>query len=238
LQIAIMNGSTRVTDAEAALMTAAVGRQVSRDVWPAWGIRLPSVTYFPPGSAPPPVMHIITLTDTIDDAPAGVLGYHTEDPGGRQWGIVAASPSLDSGGDVLTGDWSVASILSHEVCELLVDPACNLWAANGHGRAYSYEVCDPVEAPTYVINGVSVSNFVLPAWFDPELPSGARYDHMGVLKAPFTLAPGGYCVYLSQGTEHQLQGDKFPEWRKAMKAGPYARTRRRLAQAENVAHGG
>ena len=50
---------------------------------------------------------------------------------------------------------------------MFVDPNCNLWASDGKTRNYSFEVCDPVEAPTYDVDGVSVSNFVTPAWFDP-----------------------------------------------------------------------
>ena len=38
-------------------------------------------------------------------------------------------------------------------------------------------------------------------------------------------------VYESAGQEQQKYGDEFPEWRKQMKSGPLARTRRRLAQA-------
>ena len=38
-------------------------------------------------------------------------------------------------------------------------------------------------------------------------------------------------VYESAGKEQQKFGDEFPEWRKEMKTGPLARTRRRLAQA-------
>ena len=105
--------------------------------------------------------------DTIQDQPQGVLGFHTEDQGGKLWGVVAAKPELDNGAQVTTGDWSVSSVLSHEVLEMFVDPNCNLWANDGKGSAYSFEVCDPVEAPSYAVNGVSVSNFVTPSWFDP-----------------------------------------------------------------------
>jgi hypothetical protein len=160
-----------------------------------------------------------------------VLGYHTEDPGGKLWGVVAAKPELDNGGKATTGDWSVSSVLSHEVLEMFIDPNCNLWANDGHGKAYSFEVCDPVEAPTYVVNGVSVSNFVTPAWFDPlSDPKTAQYDKLGKLKAPFSILKGGYVVYEAAGAEHQQYGDDFPAWRKQMKSGKLARTQQRLAQ--------
>jgi hypothetical protein len=145
--------------------------------------------------------------------------------------VVAAQPELDNGGKVTTGDWSVSSVLSHEVLEMYVDPNCNLWANDGKGSAYSFEVCDPVEAPTYTVSGVSVSNFVTPAWFDPLAPATAQFDKLGQLKTPFSILKGGYVVYESAGKEHQQFGDEFPGWRKEMKSGPLARTRRRLIQA-------
>lgn len=167
--------------------------------------------------------------DAIQNQPQGVLGFHTEDQGGKLWGVVAAKPELDNGAKVTTGDWSVSSVLSHEVLEMFIDPNCNLWANDGKGSAYSFEACDPVEAPSYTVNGVSVSNFVTPSWFDPLAPATAQFDKLGQLQAAFSILKGGYVVYESAGKEQQKFGDEFPEWRKEMKAGPLARTRRRLA---------
>jgi len=114
-------------------------------------------------------------------------------------------------------------------------PACprTLISLTVNGSAYSFEVCDPVEAPSYVVSGVSVSNFVTPSWFDPLAPSGAQFDKLGHLTAPFTIVKGGYVVYESAGQQQQKYGDDFPGWRKEMKGGPMARTRRRLAQASS-----
>jgi hypothetical protein len=40
--------------------------------------------------------------------------------------VVAAKPELDNGGKATTGDWSVSSVMSHEVLEMFIDPNCNL----------------------------------------------------------------------------------------------------------------
>ena len=231
--IAILNQSTLVTDADAQTMTQAVASQVQLDAAPLWD-RAPAVLEFcTDASAVPAAAHGIALVDTIQHQPQGVLGFHTENHGGKLWGVVAAKPELDNGGQVLTGDWSVSSMLSHEVLEMFIDPNCNLWANDGKGLAYSVEVCDPVEAPSYTVSGVSVSNFVTPSWFDPLAASAAQFDKLGELTAPFSILKGGYLVYQSAGQEKQQFGDKFPEWRKEMKSGPLARTRRRLMQAHN-----
>jgi hypothetical protein len=229
--IAILNQSTLVSNADAATMTQAVAAQVRLDAAPLWDRAPAAVVFYTDPAAVPPAAHGIALVDTIQDQPQGVLGFHTEDQGGRLWGVVAAKPELDNGGQVTTGDWSVSSVLSHEVLEMFVDPNCNLWANDGKGSAYSFEVCDPVEAPSYVVSGVSVSNFVTPAWFDPLAGATAQFDKLGHLRAAFTILKGGYVVYETAGKEQQKFGDQFPQWRRDMKSGPLARTRLRLAQA-------
>lgn len=226
--VIVTNAARRVNDSDIATATAAVARQAVRDFWPAWGVRMPSVTFVPGGQsvAAPFGGILITVVDSIDNVAAGVLGYHTEDQGGRQWGVVACSPSLDNGAQVLKGDWSVSSVLSHEILEALGDPRVNGYCHDGGSRLYSLEVCDPVEAPTYEVDGVSLSNFVLPAWFDPNVGHG-KYDHLGLLSTPFSLLPAGYCVYLQGGQEQQEHGEQMPGWRLHMKEAQSSRIQRR-----------
>ncbi len=228
--IAILNQSTLVSDADAQTMTQAIVKQVRLDAAPLWDRTPAAVVFYADAKLVPPRAHGIAIVDTIENEPKGVLGFHTEDQGGKLWGVVAAHPELDNGGKVTTGDWSVASVLSHEVLEMFIDPNCNLWSNDDKASMYSFEVCDPVEAPTYPVDGVSVSNFVTPSWFDPLAGKSAQFDKLGLLKAPFSMLKGGYVVYLSAGKTHQRFGDELPGWRRAMKAGPLARTRRRLAQ--------
>ena len=174
--IAILNQSTLVADADVVKMTEAIATQVQFDAAPIWDRAPAAVVFYTDPAAVPAAAHGIAIVDTIQNQPKGVLGFHTEDQGAQLWGVVAAKPELDNGGQVLTGDWSVSSTLSHEVLEMFVDPNCNLWANDGKGTAYSLEVCDPVEAPTYTVKGVSVSNFVTPSWFDPLAPATAQFD--------------------------------------------------------------
>ena len=230
MQIAIFNQSSLISDADAATMTQAIATQVRQDAAPIWDRTPAMVQFYADATAIPATAHVITITDTIKDEPAGVLGFHTEDPGGRLWGTVAAQPELSNGGQVSTGDWSVSSVLSHEVLEMFVDPNCNLWSNDGQGSIYTFEVCDPVEAPTYAVDGVSVSNFVTPAWFDP-LAKGVQFDKLGLLNAPFAILRGGYVAYAKAGHEQQKYGDDFPRWRREMKQGPHSRTHHLLAQA-------
>jgi hypothetical protein len=229
--IAILNQSTLVADSDVATMTEAIATQVQFDAAPIWDRAPAAVVFYTDPATVPETAHGIAIVDTIQDQPKGVQGFHTEDQGGQLWGVVAAKPELDNGGQVLTGDWSVSSTLSHEVLEMFVDPNCNLWASDGKGSVYSLEVCDPVEAPTYTVSGVSVSNFVTPSWFDPLAAETAQFDKLGQLTAGFSVLPHGYMVYSTAGEKHQIFGTGFPDWRKEMKTGPLARTRRRVIQA-------
>ena len=109
--IAILNQSTLVSNADAAAMTEAAAAQVRFDAATA-------VVFYTDPSAVPAAAHGIAIVDTIQNQPQGVLGFHTEDQGGKLWGVVAAKPELDNGAKVTTGNWSVSSVLSHEVLEM------------------------------------------------------------------------------------------------------------------------
>jgi hypothetical protein len=241
--IAVLNQSNgAVADADVATMADAIATQI-QDVAKAWNREPATVTFYSSATAVPTGAYGVAIVPTINDQPQNVLGYHIEN-----WGVVAAQPIL-ANAQTLTGDWSVSSTLSHEVLEMFIDPACNLWAANGQGTAYSLEVCDPVEAPTYTVNNVSVSNFVTPSWFDPQTPATAQTDKTGQVTGPFTVAAGGYVnyvhggqftvaaggyeTYVRGGSQMQQQfGTTYPGWRKTMKspgtAGPMARSQRIL----------
>jgi hypothetical protein len=68
---------------------------------------------------------------------------------------------------VWTGGGTVESWsrdFSHEILEMLVDPGTNR-SAYHDGVGQIVEVADPVEWDGYRLNGVFVSDFVLPAWF-------------------------------------------------------------------------
>jgi hypothetical protein len=220
--IYVVNRSGLVSNADVATMTNAVDQQMHDHVEPAWNLpRLP-VLY---ATTPPVGAKVVLVVDTADDPQA--LGYHTETKT-IQSGIVGCKPELDNGAHPLTGPYSVASILSHEVLELAVDGACNLWADSGKGYLVAYEVGDPVQSDCYTLAGCSVSNFVLPAWFDPQTRRGSRVDQMGKLATPFTLSKGGYWVMMRDGVVTQRFGEQMPEWLIAAKAqNPTSRTRRR-----------
>jgi hypothetical protein len=220
--IYVVNRSTLVVDADVRTMTAAIDHQMSRDVEPAWYLPRTPITFT---AAPPRGARVIVVVDTADDPQA--LGYHDE-VAAIQSGVVGCKPELDQGAHPLTGPYSVASILSHEVLEMAVDPRCNLWADSGRGFLVALEVGDPTQSDHYDVDGVTVSSFVWPGFFDPNSPRGTKLDQLGLIQAPFTLRKGGYWVQLHAGQASQKFGVDMPAWLVAAKASnPSSRTCRR-----------
>ncbi len=227
MRIAVLNQSKRLTDPQQIReMAVAINRQIALEVAPAWHrLSVPVVPYFDPALVPAGAW---TLVIVDNPTVAGALGFHTEDsdrPGAppRVHGFVFVDPVLDNGGTVLDGENSVAAVASHETCELFIDPNVQLWADNANGVAYAVEVCDACEADAYALNGltrpVSVSNFLLPAWFD-GIGAATHVDYLGKLSGPFTMDAGGYVSTLTEGTPQQAQGrlehtwgDQVPAWK-------------------------
>lgn len=229
--IYLVNQSTNVSDADLMHIARACHVQIGRDVAPAWGL-IPSPVFGVPKGKPVPVggWNIVVM-DTLDQADAA--GWHTEDGQGIH-GVVGTKVWLDHGGTVLTGPNSVATTASHEVVELFADRTANVWRDTGNGWAMIQELCDPVEGDAYDLSGASVSNFVLPAYFDPVAPQGSRFDHLGKLSQPFSLDAGGYCVYEIEGKTGQQFADQVPAWKRTVKQHPASRVQHICALRDGV----
>jgi hypothetical protein len=48
---------------------------------------------------------------------------------------------------------------------------------------------------TFLVDGIEMSNFVHPSWFEPfKHPPGTKFDHLGLLTKPFSMTKGGYVI--------------------------------------------
>jgi hypothetical protein len=122
------------------------------------------------------------------------------------------------------GDEPVSVAASHELFEMVIDPMANLWADKTPNTQYAYEVCDAVEEDVFAVNGLPMSNFVYPSWFEPfKHPRGTRFDHKGTLKEPFSMTEGGYVIKKVNG-------------RKVIKAYGSAAKRRRFDKEDRRGH--
>ena len=228
MKISVLNESTMIPSRDFMRMVKACAIQLSRDACPVWGCSKSSVVAA--GSLKGADGYIISIMDDADQADA--LGYHSETPDGRPYGKVFVKPTMDNGGTLTDGPSSVSCTLSHEVLEMWWDPQVNVWYEAADGTLWSGELCDPVEASSYEIvvgkSKVTVSNFVLPPYFDARPEKGSKFDFLGRLKKEFTLEAGGYAVLRGpRGGTKQVFGKKYPEWKLAGKKFPASRTAKR-----------
>lgn len=127
---------------------------------------------------------IMLLLDDADQANA--LGYHERTAKGHPIGKVFVRT-------VLQDRERVSVTFSHETLELLGNPTIEPTIIDPKtGWKYPPEACDAVQSGSYQIDGIDVSNFIFPAWFDRNSPPGTRYDFRGSISKPFSLAQGGY----------------------------------------------
>ncbi|MHB8815836.1 MAG: hypothetical protein ACYDAE_21600 [Steroidobacteraceae bacterium] len=186
IHVAFINASTVVTDAEVIAAINGLETQVHRDFAPAWGINA-NLGFVPKGVQPEPGWWWIVILDDSDMA--GALGYHDTTSEGLPLGKVFAKTDKQYG-----VNWTGTA--SHELLEMLADPEINLTVfvqndANT-GVLYAYEVCDACENDGYVIAGTEVSDFVMPAWFEPSRGAGTQFDFLRRIGSPLHLRPGGY----------------------------------------------
>jgi hypothetical protein len=138
---------------------------------------------------------------------AGALGYHELTTKGQPVSKIFVKTTL--------ADKQLVSVTaSHELFEMVIDPVANLWAEAADGTEYAYEMSDPVEEDTFLVDGVAMSNFVHPSWFEPfKHPPGTKFDHLGLLKKPFSMTRGGYMILKKKGKVSQVFGSKAKEKR-------------------------
>lgn len=232
--ISIVNQSSLVKDADVETMCAAIQKQMVLQVAPAWNQLPPTIHFYSSASAAPGYSWVVYVIDNDTSIP-GALGFHTE-TNDKIDGYIMCQPILSNGGTTMAfdpanpGQYTVSGTLSHECIEMFGNRFCGDVADNG-SVSWAKELCDPVEQVGYGVNGVSVSDFVFPSFFNPNatLPQNAPYNFLNSLTAPFTILPGGYAIQRTggPGTETQVFGEAMPQWRRDMKTGKFSRASKR-----------
>jgi hypothetical protein len=101
-----------------------------------------------------------------------------------------------------------AGVFVHN-CEMLVDPAVNLCMQAYDGTIYAYETADAVEGVSYLVDGIPMSNWVYPSYFEEfRSLNSTQFDHMKKIKKPLQLLPGGYASVFINGAWTQIFGSK------------------------------
>ena len=131
----------------------------------------------------------------LDDADvAGALAYHDLTDDGFPLSKVFVKTTIDDGELV-----SVSA--SHELVEMLVDPAINIMTTGPDPKTiYAYEMADPVEALSFNVNGIPMSDFVYPAYFEVfRKPGSVKFDQLNKVTRPFQILSGGYQIIFKNG---------------------------------------
>lgn len=223
MKIAIVNLSKR-RNFQAAVEEAmqAIQKQLRLHFEPHWGFSATLRLLAPQRNGKPDAENFHpTLADGViyiwDDTDLdSAYGYHSRIFDGVPYGIVSLKMCGDS-----TAKWQ--SVLSHEVLELVGNPSVNLHVPGPHPlnrrkRAFYWvEMCDPVQDSVYEIGGVTVSDFVLPAYFSMGEEKNAPTHFLGIKQAKPTLKsfgtlPGGYVIYYDlerrRTLEHNARADQ------------------------------
>jgi len=212
--IAVFNQATTALGVELGALIAAMQAYVDASVVPVWGTpaHLVETTDFKSGA-----WAMVFLDDA--DQP-GALAYHDLTPDGWPLAKVFVRTAQKNGDQV-----SVAA--SHELVEMLVDPAINLMSTGPDATTmYAYESADPVEQLSFEVNNVAMSDFVYPSYFEVfRKPGSSRFDHLGQVDRPFQILAGGYQIVFKDGKWSQVFGSEA-------KARAFAREDRRGHRSE------
>lgn len=252
--ISIVNRSNKITDEVLQCVIRAINRQISDDFEPYWSfgarLRLEGKTRRSPNKNTLAEMRgdaVIYLWDKIDMEDA--FGYHAANTRGIPYGFVFMELA-----EKLEENWTVT--LSHEALELLGDSQGNLLVQGPHPEQptmevfHWFELCDAVQSQTYTIDGVEVSNFLLPLYFTSDEQKGARNDFLGTSRGgkklqSFGVARGGYIGFYDPRTRqhntYAAPGDEKARQRLSIKDGVgygrgYLRKRREVSTSREKAH--
>jgi hypothetical protein len=193
--VALLSQTSRVRLDQLAIAAAAIQKQITRDFGPIWQISADVAVFGELSDVPLGYWPVIIRDDIRIDA----QGIHLT-KNGQPFALV-----------LFSDNWTLTT--SHECLEMLADPSGNrVQAGNsvmkGQGPVeFLVEVCNPSEAVhfAYSVNGVLVSDFCTPNFFDPFARSGMRYSFTGAITEPYQVLEGGCLSWMEPGTSHLFQ---------------------------------
>jgi hypothetical protein len=178
-------------------LIAAMQAFIDDDIVPVWGTpaKLVKSTGFIPGH------WAMVFLDNADQP--GALAYHDLTPDGLPESKVFVQTTIQNHDLV-----SVSA--SHELVEMLVDPAINLLSSGPDPKVvYAYESADPVEELSFPVHGIAMTDFVYPAYFENFHKKGSvQFDRLKKVSSPFQILSGGYQIIFKNGKWTQIFGSE------------------------------
>jgi hypothetical protein len=206
IHLALVSEGVNITPSDMTTVASALSKQVDRDFKPFWRVDATVDAFVSLDDVPTDYWPIIVMKNV-----QGAAGYH-EDEDGQPFAVVEYDTQ-----------WSLTA--SHECLEMLADPfGRRLRAGNMLEQAvelgleasrvrYLVEVCDPSESGqfSYQVNGILVSDFYTPHFFDPVRATGIRYSFTGAIDAPRKVLDGGYISWREPTSRHWFQLRMFAD---------------------------
>ncbi len=205
IQVGLVDTTGALDSALVEAAAAALNIQVMRDLTQYWNVQA-TVRHLPDPKKIPVGVWPVFLVAKL---PPGEGGVHL-DKKNQPYSLVIGTPG--------SSDWTIDA--SHETLEMLVDPAGNRLQTSRAieivGDAtqdavgefeYLVEACDPCEANQYAysIQGIAVSDFITPHFYDPVVASGTRYSFGGNIQKPRQVLPGGYISFANPQSDELQQ---------------------------------
>jgi hypothetical protein len=198
--IAVFNKATTPLGVSLDALIASMQAYIDKYIVPVWATpaTLVKSTGFLKGA------WAMVFLDNADQP--GALAYHDLTPDGLPIAKVFVRTTLKNGDLV-----SVSA--SHELVEMLVDPAINLMTTGPNAKTvYAYESADPVEQLSFKVKGIPMSDFVYPSYFeDFHKPRSVKFDQLGKVTQPFQILSGGYQIIFKGGKWSQVFGSASKE---------------------------
>ena len=206
IQLALVPDGVPIDPSDVARVAAALAKQVQRDFAPIWNVDATVDAFTKLEDVPIDYWPMIVMRQV-----QGAAGFH-EDKNGQPFAVIEFG-----------SDWSLTA--SHECLEMLADPwgrrmragnvldqAVQLGVKPGRVR-YLVEVCDPSESGQfgYQVNGILVSDFYTPSFFNPVKSSGVRYSFTGAIDSPRKVLEDGYISWQEPKSRDWFQVRMFPD---------------------------
>jgi hypothetical protein len=210
--VALVSDAPSLGISELTIVAAAIQKQVARDLSQHWGIQGTVSPFARLEDVPAGFWPVIVRDDIEEDA----AGTHCDDHG-QPMALVTSDPA-----------WSVTA--SHEVLEMLVDPFGNRVVAGQSPKAdqgrveFLVEVADPVGDSVYTVDGVKVSDFCTPRYFDPQPSAGVQYCATGAIQGPRQILVDGYLTWHDPVGNEWWQQSRFGGEDAIVSLGPLLKT--------------
>lgn len=216
--IAVFNRAKTPLGLKLDALIASMQEYVDEHVAPIWGTpaRLVRSGGFRAGA------WAMVFLDNADEP--GALAYHDLTPDGLPLAKIFVETTL-------ADHALVSATASHELVEMLVDPAVDMTVMGADNKTfYAYESADPVEELSFKVRGIAMSDFVYPAYFESfRKPGSVRFDHLNKVKRPLQILSGGYQSIFRNGRWREVWGSaaKKKRFRKEDRRGHRSEQRKR-----------